>query len=163
MIKFRAQKSHAIIRNQQYIELLCVIMSREETVQALKIDLAPGNNAGSEAISEIQNYFGVMSEHTCPSVVFFPRGKEILDFQIWEKESKEEFRSFVWDRLTMTVTFRNKTPWILRQFYLNGNRGIAKESIAVGGGYEVNTFLSHAFMFVASHVEGNRLNNEVRE
>jgi hypothetical protein len=134
---------------------------REETVQVLKIDLAPGNNAGSDSIKEIQEYFGVNSEQTCPSVVFFQRGKEILDFEIWEKSNKQDFRSFVWDRLKMTVTFTNKTPWVLKQFYLDGNRGIQKDSIKPGLGYKVNTFLSHAFMFVAEHVSGQRLNNEV--
>ena len=63
----------------------------------------------------------------------------------------------------MTVTFENKTPWVLKQFYLNGNRGITKDSISPGHGYKVNTFLSHAFMFVADHVSGQRLNNEVSQ
>lgn len=132
-------------------------------MQTLKIDLAPGNNAGSDAIREIQDYFGVKTDQTCPSVVLFTRGKEILDFEIWDKSSSEDFRSFVWDRLKMTVTFENKTPWKLKQFYLDGNRGIQKDSISPGDGYIVSTYLSHAFMFVADHVVGTRLNNEVRQ
>lgn len=130
-------------------------------MQVLKIDLAPGNNAGSFAIQEMQNYFGVKSEQTCPSVAFFERGKEILDFEIWEKANVQDLRSFVWDRLKMSVTFINKTPWNLKQFYLNGNSGIQKDSIASGQGYKINTYLSHAFMFVADHVVGKRLNNAV--
>ena len=130
-------------------------------MQTFKIDLAPGNNIGGDAIREVQDYFGVNDEKTCPSIVYFPRGKEIYDFEIWEMTNNKEFRDFVWERLTMKVTFRNKTPWTLKQFYLSGNKGYKKESIPPGSGYKVNTFLSHAFMFIADHVKGNRLNNEV--
>lgn len=153
-----------IARLDQTNSSLCsCILFREETMQTFKIDIAPGNNAGSDSVKEIQDYFGVKSEQTCPSVVLFKRGKEILDFEIWDKSSSEDFRTFVWDRLKMKVSFENKTPWKLKQFYLDGNRGILKDSIDAGKGYVVSTYLSHAFMFVADHVTGNRLNNEVRK
>lgn len=133
----------------------------EETMQTFKIDLHSGNNAGTETVRKFKDYFGLDDGgDACPSVVFFPRGSDLTEFEVWDRRNAQEFREFVWNRLKMKVTFQNKTPWKLKQFYLNGHRGIQKESIEPNKGYVVSTFLSHAFIFLADHVSGWVLNNE---
>ena len=137
-----------------------------------KIDLADE----TEESRQIQDLLNVSfdpknpkSKLQCPTVAFFPRKSTLSTFELWTPEqdlqtnAKEgsDFRSFVWHRLKMSVTITNKTPWTLKQWWLDGFRGVVLEDIEPDQSYTTNTFLSHAFVYRASFVEGNILNNQV--
>lgn len=73
----------------------------------------------------------------------------------------DTFRSYVWQQLKVTVTFVNRSPWVVHNWWLDGTFGRRQEDIPAGHRQTVNTFLSHNFYFRAEHVLGNRLTNEV--
>jgi hypothetical protein len=144
----------------------------DETVIATKVDLADE----TEGSRQIQDLFGVSfdpkdpkARQRCPTVAFIPRKAKLSEFELWTPEADiasngqqgTDFRAFVWQRLKMTVKITNRTPWTLKQWWLDGYRGVTLEDIAPEKSYSVNTFLSHAFVYRASFVEGNVLNNQV--
>lgn len=143
----------------------------DETVITTKIDLA----SETEGSRQLQDLFGVSfdmkdpkTKQRCPTVAFIPRKAKLTDFELWTPEvelasggREGDFRAFVWQRLKMTVTLTNRTPWTLKQWWLDGYRGVALEDIAPNESYMVNTFLSHAFVYRAAFVEGKVLNNQV--
>mmetsp|Transcript_20400 Transcript_20400/g.45999 ORF Transcript_20400/g.45999 Transcript_20400/m.45999 type:complete len:234 (+) Transcript_20400:705-1406(+) len=136
----------------------------EETMVTTKIDLA----AQSQGTKELQELLGVdfqgPNKAKCPSVAFFPRKSSLRTFEVYSAADEAfkgvEFREFVWQRLKMTVTIINRTPWKLNQWWLDGMRGKKLDDIEPGASYTTQTFLSHSFVYRASFVEGNGLNNQ---
>jgi curved DNA-binding protein CbpA len=143
----------------------------EEIMITTKIDLADETEGSREIQDLLKVAFDakdVKSKQHCPTVAFFPRKARLEDFELWtpEKELNSngregDLRSFVWQRLKMSITIRNRTPWTLKQWWLDGFRGVVLDDIAPDQTYTANTFLSHAFVYRASFVEGNLLNNQV--
>jgi hypothetical protein len=132
-----------------------------------KYDVATASEADTKELLAwlgISEFFA--SSLTHPIVVFFPRLSRLdssRDFSLFfPLQAGEEFREFVWEKLQMSLTIINKTPWTLHQWWLDGTRGKKLEDIAPDGRYNMNTFLSHAFVYRPSFVQGNILNNEVR-
>lgn len=145
----------------------------EETVVATKIDLAEE----TEGSRQVQDLFGISFDRKdpkaklqCPTVVLVPRRAKLTSFELWTPQAELEsnakqgtdLRAFVWQRLKMTVTVTNRTPWKLKQWWLDGFRGVVLDDIPPDKSYVVNTFLSHAFVYRAAFVEGNVLNNQAR-
>jgi hypothetical protein len=97
----------------------------------------------------------------CPTIAFFPKSGVIGNPDLWNRGSTQEFREWVWEKLKMSVTIENKTPWVIQQWWLDGSRGKKLDDIQPDMKYNMETFLSHTFIYRASYVEGNLLNNEV--
>jgi hypothetical protein len=155
----------------------------EEIMIATQIDLA----LETQGSKEIQDLLGLhsggasaaytMADTTsCPVIAFFPRKSTLSNFELWtvgdeqkshttdaktQQKVPNEFRSWVWQRLKMTVSVVNRTPWTLKQWWLDGQRGVQLADIAPDQEYRSNTYLSHTFVYRPSFVEGNVLNNQV--
>ena len=142
----------------------------EEIMITTKIDLA----IETEESKQIEDFFNIhynkqKQQQNCPTIAFFPRKSKLEEFELWtpEKDLKSngklenDFRSFVWQRLKMTIKITNYTPWTLKQWWLDGYRGVVLDDIKTQESYTANTYLSHAFVYRASFVEGNVLNNQV--
>lgn len=138
----------------------------EEIMLVTKIDLAQGTQISKDLADLLGIDFEGDNKVRCPAVALFPRHSRLTAFDIWslseqDDPTKTEFREWVWHKLRMQITFKNKTPWTLHQWWLDGTRGKQLENIEPEGEYGCNTFISHSFLFRASFVEGRMLNNEV--
>jgi len=146
----------------------------EETMITTKVDLAD-NTEGSKQLQDLLNInFNAKDKKSvaqCPTIAFFPRKTNLQEFDLWNPTMEtpasrgkpaSDFRSWVWQRLKMSIKITNRTPWTLKQWWLDGYRGVVLDDIAPDATYSANTFLSHAFVYRASFVEGNLLNNQVR-
>lgn len=136
----------------------------DEFVIPLKMDLRSGK---VEDLAFLSNYFGLdltpkLKEKNCPSVVLVPRGEKMSPgaHRATHFSSHEEFSSWVWQQLKMTVVVENKTPWVLHYWWLDGLRGKRQEDIAPGADVKISTFISHTFFFRADLVQGHVLTNE---
>lgn len=145
----------------------------EETMLTTKIDLADD----TEGSKQIQDMLDIdfdpkdpRSVAQCPKIAFFPRRSNLQASEVWNPtmetpatrtQPASDFRSWVWQRLKMSIKFTNRTPWKLKQWWLDGYRGVVLDEIEPGATYSTNTYLSHAFVYRASFVEGNLLNNQV--
>lgn len=138
----------------------------EETLVALKLDL---NNVGEDGLL-LASHLGIQFSYhngdipviSCPAVAMFSRKGTLNDYKVWSNKPHEgEFRDWVWGQLQMTFWIVNKTPWTLNQWWLDGTRGMKREDLLPGARFNINTYLSHAFIFRPSFVGGNALNNEV--
>jgi curved DNA-binding protein CbpA len=131
----------------------------EETMIVAVVDVQA--NAGSR---ELAKYFGIheMRDLTqCPSVGFIPRGGSIDDrYPAEHFKTHDPYSSYVWSKLKMNVRFKNKTPWKLTQYWLDGMRGKLLESIEPEQSFFHNTFVSHTFFLRADFVTGYTLTNE---
>lgn len=102
--------------------------------------------------------------NNCPIILFLSRNFLVNDYSVWNYEtaqSKVEYRDWIWSKLKMHVKIINKTPWIIHHWWLDGMRGKKLTDIPINHSYNLETFISHAFLYRASIVEGNTLNNEV--
>lgn len=142
----------------------------EEIMLAVKIDMHEISQRFTAQLAELFTNIQEISQSACPSFAFLPRGipayldpkKE--DRTIYETKNFKDtdpFRAWVWAQLQMKITIVNKTPWVLKQWFLDGYRGVKKEDVLVDHEIVIKTFLSHIFIFRPAHVEGNRLTNEV--
>ena len=130
-----------------------------------KADMHSSNGEDRGNLKLLAEKFGVpeLNAQNCPSIVFMPRGGSVHDkYHSVHMATSDDFRLYVWSRLQMTVKFVNKTPWVLKYWWVDGFNGKAQEDILVDDVITVTTFLSHAFFFRADFVEGYLLNNEVR-
>lgn len=109
-------------------------------------------------------YLDYLINLRCSSFQKCPDFTQPPPFQKYETKQftlSESFREYVWQQLQITVTFVNRSPWIVHFWWLDGLNGKKKEDIQVGAMQVVNTFLSHSFYFRAEHVKGYMLTNEV--
>jgi hypothetical protein len=143
-------------------------MHWEEILITLKFDLSdPLVNQNEEEMMKLLTHFNLTKEEInshCPLIVFLPRhqSSDAKVFSIWkDEELKIEFHEWVWGMLKMSVKIINKTPWVLHHWWIHGNRGNKLADIPVGDSYHLQTFISHAFLYRPSIVEGNALNNQV--
>lgn len=60
----------------------------------------------------------------------------------------------------MRITFQNKTPWTLTQYWLDGTRGRQLDSINPDHQFGHDTFVSHSFFLRADFVTGYTLTND---
>lgn len=144
----------------------------EETMITTKIDLAD-ETEGTKEVQDLLNInFDRKDPHSvaqCPTIAFFPRKSTLENFELWTPTMEQgtrqkegvDFRAWVWQRLKMSVKLTNRTPWKLKQWWLDGYRGVILDDIEPGETYVANTYLSHAFVYRAYFVEGKLLNNQV--
>ena len=135
-----------------------------------KVDLkhARTKPQDAEKLIKLGEYFGIekglLTAQTCPSIILLPRGGYLSDRMERERKTifiSENFRHFIWPQLKMKIIFENKTPFLVKFWWLDGNRGIPQDDIMSESTYEVSTFLSHSFFFRAGTVSGNALTNQV--
>jgi curved DNA-binding protein CbpA len=148
-------------------------MHWDEIMLTLKFDIntagATGDHEKNIEMMKLLNHFNLTTEEInfyCPIIIFLPRHQtETANiFSIWKDDSKNkpiEFHEWVWGMLKMTVRITNKTPWVLHHWWIHGNRGNKLADIPIGDSYQLQTFISHAFLYRPAIVEGNALNNQV--
>ena len=94
----------------------------EEIVVAVKVDLADDTQDTRDLARHLGIGFeGARQRTRCPAVAFFPRKATLDTFDVWSMSAEDdpshsEFRTWVWQRLRMTVSVRNRTPWTLHQW-----------------------------------------------
>lgn len=101
----------------------------EEIMVAGSVDIS------TSAGRDLANRFGIpqkMSPQSCPYIGFIPRGSILTNneqFIAQIFQNLDDFQSFVWDRLKMRVTFHNKTPFKLSQWWLDGYIGKRQDDV----------------------------------
>lgn len=143
-------------------------MHWEEILMTFKVDISQSTTSATDVLALLSHfqlsYDDVNSD--CPIIVFLPRQQPILtlsQYEIWKPSSSTVayYYDWVWSLLKMKLRIVNKTPWVIHQWWIHGNRGTKLDSIPVGEVYSLQTFISHAFIYRADFVEGNALNNQV--
>jgi hypothetical protein len=82
-----------------------------------KVDLALDTQASKE-LADLLHLDFAANKASCPSIAFFPRKSPLstATAEVFDSAFKgKEFREFVWQRLKMSVTITNRTPWKLNQ------------------------------------------------
>jgi hypothetical protein len=155
-------------------------MHWDEILLTLQLDIdqqstrGEGEGEGEQTEDEIKKFLSHFQvtlrevNENCPLILFLPRHQttELLLYSVWKPSSGDqeqvmEFHEWVWGMLKMRVKIVNKTPWVVHHWWLHGTRGKKLDDIAVGQTYELQTFISHTFIYRSSDVEGNALNNQV--
>lgn len=144
-------------------------MNWDEILITLKLDInSISSQSNKHEIERLLNHFDLSFEDirsNCPMIVFLTRNQLVDDYIIWNYETKTsliEYRDWIWSKLKMRVKIVNKTPWIIHHWWLDGMRAKKLSDIPVKHSYNLETFISHAFLYRPSIVEGKMLNNQVR-
>jgi hypothetical protein len=91
---------------------------------------------------------------------FVDKEAQKMKFQPKTFSTAEDFQSYMWQRLKVSVYFINRSLWPIDFWWLDGQRGKKLGVLNPGESYSSHTFLSHVFVFRPTIVTGNTLTNE---
>ena len=127
----------------------------EDAVTVAEVDLA--QQKSYPELQELKEYFLGTQVAKCPAIVVIPRGELLGPTSPSSSEVKSgkqleqpgSFGQWVHTFLKITVTFVNKTPWVLEWFWVPDQGAPVNQStrLQVGGQTASFTYLGHTFAF----------------